>query len=237
MKQTILKTVKLGEIRFVSSMQIRKNRSLDHIRCIARDLKNGANLDGVILVDSKTLLGVGGEHSYRAMQVFFGDGWENQNVKVRTADLPPFDEDPAAWHLAAALDNNHRVLRMNGNDRIKVANLLIKDGIDPESPKLKEVLKILHFTPDSWHEHYTTYLEAIKEGRGLEGKTGTTVTQDLLPSMFAGRPVKSPVTTLAMCAKLQSEVTRRMTVEKPSEREVKALRELVLNINKWIKGS
>lgn len=236
MKTETLKTVKLGEIRFVSTMQIRKHRSLDHIHCIARDLKNGANLDGAILVDLKTLFGVGGEHTYCGYKVFFGQGWERQKVKVRTADLPPYDEDPAAWHLAAALDNNHTVLRMNGADRIKVANLLIKDGIDPESPKLKEVLKIPHFTPDSWREHYTTYLEAIKQGYGVDGKLDTTITQDLLPSFFAGRQVKAPVTTLAMCARLQSDVTRRMTIEKPTEREVKALRELVLNINQWIKG-
>lgn len=157
-----MEKVRLGELVVDRRVWVRENISLDHVRCLVNDLVNGAEFPP-LKVDRRTRIIIGGNHRYRAYRNFYGEGWEEREVDVEFKDLPPFEEDPAAWYAEALKDNRHLVERLQCSDRNKVARNLLAALGDPDSPQAKEFAEILHFTPQGWKEFAYLVLDSFRQ--------------------------------------------------------------------------
>lgn len=157
-----MEKVRLGELVVDRRVWVRENISLDHVRCLVNDLVNGAEFPP-LKVDRSTKIIIGGNHRYHAYKKFYGEGWEEREVDVELKDLPPFEEDPAAWYAEALEDNRHLVERLRYSDRNKVASNLLAALGDPDSPQAKEFAEILHFTPQGWKEFADLVLDSFRQ--------------------------------------------------------------------------
>lgn len=147
-----MKKMKLGELVINRKAWVRERTSLDHIRCLVNDLINGAKFPP-LKVDRETGIIVGGVHRYEAYKLFYGNGWEDREIEIDFLDLPPFEEDPAAWYAAALEDNEHLAERLGYGDRNKTAANILKAVSDPESSEALELARLLKFTPEGWREY------------------------------------------------------------------------------------
>lgn len=157
-----MEKIRLGELVVDRKTWVRDNFSLDHVRCLANDLVNGAKFPP-LKVDRSTKIIIGGNHRYHAYKKFYGEGWEEREVDVEFKDLPPFEEDPAAWYAEALEDNHHLVERLRYSDRNKVARNLLSALGDSDSPQAKEFAEKLHFTPQGWKEFAGLVLDSFQQ--------------------------------------------------------------------------
>ncbi len=158
--------LKLGELKVDKRVWIRKKLSRDQIRCLVNDLSNGATFPP-LRVDRATKIIVDGNHRYAAYRIFYGRGWTEKEVEVELLDLPPFEENPAAWKEAALRDNQHDAERLRWGDRKRAAADLLDAGLDPESELAQKIARLLYFTPNSWREFWTTFFAA--QGKPVPG--------------------------------------------------------------------
>lgn len=153
--------MKLGELVFERKVWVRKSISNDQVRCLMGDLANGAKFPP-LKVDRDTKIIVGGNHRYLAYRTFYGEGWEKRAVDVELLDLPPFDENPQAWFMAALEDNYHLAERLGYSDRDGVLTALVKMHNDPrgwaDTPEAQRIRELMHKTPQGFLEFIDLFL-------------------------------------------------------------------------------
>jgi len=194
-----MKKMKLGELVINRKVWVRERTSLDHIRCLVNDLINGAKFPP-LKVDRETGIIVGGVHRYEAYKLFYGNGWEDREIEIDPLDLPPFEEDPVAWHAAALEDNEHLAERLGYGDRNKTAANILKALSDPESSEALELARLLKFTPEGWREYANivfgpvTVPEPGKKAKAEQAATAEPKKYKKAPTndIQAGRPEMSP---------------------------------------------
>ncbi len=170
--------VKLGELQVDRRVWAREKLNLDQIRCMVNDLVNGDELPPLV-VEQNTKTVVGGNHRYKAYERFYGGGWEQREVEVAWIDLPPFEEDPEAWKIAAMKDNEHYAERLKTGDRNRLAVEFMKAGLDTQTEEM--VMKLLHYTPETWNEFKRTYMENVNKTikkKILDGTNNVAIAND-----------------------------------------------------------
>jgi len=157
--------VKLGELKYDARVSPRQKFTLDHVRCIQTDLLNGEITPEKLpplLVERKSKVILDGTHRYLALKKYYGEGWKDREVQVEYVDLPPFEEEPVAWRMAALRANAWRVLRLTGPEREGLARTLVIEAKDPNRPELEEARRMLAFTKEAWQGFMEVCLEELK---------------------------------------------------------------------------
>lgn len=163
-------TVRLGDLKIDRRVWVRRSVPIDHVRCMVRDLQNGAVLPP-LLVERATLTVIGGNSRYNAYRFYYGDNWKDARVTTRWIDLPPFTDDPVAWWRAALDDNGHLAERLQYTDRNGVAADIARSLPGPLSDEGRRIARLLHHTDESWAEFCKTYVKALEvRDRRTEGE-------------------------------------------------------------------
>jgi len=202
-----LEKARLGSLVVERNIWVRSHLDTDHIRCLVNDLANGAKFPPLV-VDKNTNIIVGGYHRYYAYKEFYGEkNYADEKVDVRWVDMPPIEDNLAAWKEAALEDNEHYVARLKYSDR----NRVLKDAAEKIGNEyaIKLGVKYLHFTEGGATETLKLILDTWKSAQEAQGGAQKEARKEAQKEMQEKAPEETkqmmPEQTLPKMAKINYE--------------------------------